>query len=88
VLQPKEQKAMIELVSEWEVKGRAEEALTLVSRQLQRKLGLLPPEITDRLGALAITQLEALAEALLDFTAVDDLTTWLDAQVSHIQSPP
>jgi hypothetical protein len=37
VLQPKEQKAKSELVSEWEAKGRAEEALTLVSRQLQRK---------------------------------------------------
>jgi hypothetical protein len=69
----------MELVTSWHIEGRAEEALMLVNRQLARKLGALPTDMQERLIALPVKQLETLAEALLDFTALDDLMAWLDA---------
>jgi Domain of unknown function (DUF4351) len=52
----------------------------LILRQLNRKIGEIPKRPLKRVNALSIDQLEVLGEALLDFNAVDDLTTWLDAQ--------
>jgi hypothetical protein len=78
-LRPQERRAVMELVTSWHIEGRAEEALMLVNRQLARKLGPLPTDVQERLAALPVEQLEALAEALLDFTALDDLMAWLDA---------
>ena len=42
---------------------------------------LRPPErgTTARIQALPLEQLEALADALLDFQGMDDLTAWLAA---------
>jgi Domain of unknown function (DUF4351) len=34
----------------------------------------------DQVQALALPQLEALGEALLDFAALNDLTEWLQVQ--------
>jgi hypothetical protein len=34
----------------------------------------------DRITALSLPQLESLGEALLDFAALSDLTTWLENQ--------
>ncbi|MBA3921149.1 MAG: DUF4351 domain-containing protein [Nostocaceae cyanobacterium] len=51
----------------------------LVLRQLQRRLGELPPEAIASVQSLNVTQLEELGEALLDFTGVDDLVHWLQA---------
>ena len=47
-------------------------------RQLTRRFGVLSADIQARVGALAIEQLEQLAEALLDFNAFADLTTWFE----------
>ncbi|MFM7170955.1 MAG: DUF4351 domain-containing protein [Cyanobium sp.] len=46
-------------------------------RQLRRRCGSLTPQQEARIRALALEQLETLAEALLDFQGADDLTTWL-----------
>lgn len=46
-------------------------------RQLARRCGPLSDPITTQVKALSLTQLEALAEALLDFTAPVDLASWL-----------
>ncbi len=51
----------------------------LVLRLLQRRLGELPPEAIASVQSLNVTQLENLGEALLDFTGVDDLVHWLQA---------
>jgi hypothetical protein len=48
-------------------------------RLLQRRCGPLTPQQQARLQALPLAQLEALADALLDFQGPDDLTTWLQA---------
>jgi hypothetical protein len=82
-----EQEVIVELVTSWEQKGRAEgraEGLLegqrlLVERQLTRKLGILPAPLWERVASLNDTQLTALGEALLDFTAPADLEAWLQA---------
>jgi predicted transposase/invertase (TIGR01784 family) len=57
--------------------GAVREARSLVLRQLSRRVGTLPPSAETQVQALALPQLEALGEALLDFTQLDDLTDWL-----------
>ena len=51
--------------------------LELTLRLLQRRCGGLTPSQEARIRALPLPQLEALAEALLDFQAAADLETWL-----------
>ncbi len=50
---------------------------SLVLRQLTRRLGRVSPEVVSRIEVLSLTELEALGEALLDFSSSDDLMTWL-----------
>ncbi len=50
---------------------------TLVMRLLHRKLGNITPEMQLRVDSLPINQVEELGEALLDFTQMSDLLTWL-----------
>lgn len=57
--------------------GKQEEALSVVTRQLTRRFGALAPEVQARLRELSTTQLEDLAEALLDFSEVADVVAWL-----------
>jgi hypothetical protein len=50
----------------------------LALRQLQRRFGALPPAAQQaQIQALPLAQLEALAEALLDFQGTADLAAWL-----------
>jgi hypothetical protein len=49
----------------------------LVLRQLNRKLGVITPEIRSRVNSLDIDKLESLGEDLLDFTSMADLEVWL-----------
>ena len=48
-------------------------------RLLNRRCGPLTDATTAQIQALQIDQLEALADALLDFTGPADLATWLAA---------
>jgi hypothetical protein len=57
--------------------GRTEEARSLILRQLTRRVGTLPTTIEAQVQALALPQLEALGEALLDFAEAGDLVGWL-----------
>lgn len=54
-----------------------EEALTLIRRQLNRKVGAVPAEVQAQIQGLSRSQLEELGEALLDFSALADLVNWL-----------
>jgi len=62
---------------EGEARGRQEGEATVTLRQLNRRCGPLTDASTARIQALPLEQLEALAEALLDFTGPADLATWL-----------
>ena len=55
--------------------GREREA-RLVCRLLERRLGPLPEELTAAVLALPLERLEALGEALLDFTDHSELEAW------------
>jgi predicted transposase/invertase (TIGR01784 family) len=59
--------------------GRQAEGVAVVLKQLQRKLGELPDEVQSQIMALSIERLELLAEELLDFSSLENLTTWLAA---------
>ena len=86
----REKEGIMRTMTSWEQKGmekgRQEEARSMIFRQLGRRVGLVMGEesstvwgaICDRINALSIEQLEALGEALLDFSGVSDLTGWLD----------
>jgi len=52
--------------------------VSVILRQVRRRVGELTPSTEERISALSITQLEDLAEALLDFSSPADLTAWLD----------
>lgn len=49
-------------------------------RLLKRKFGTLDPELETRIQALSISQLEALANSLLEFSELADLMAWLDSR--------
>lgn len=51
---------------------------SLIFRLLTRRVGVVPDHLIDRIQTLTIEQLEILAEDLLDFDTLDDLTNWLD----------
>jgi predicted transposase/invertase (TIGR01784 family) len=67
-------------VQQGKQQGVKEEALSLVSRQLIRRLGNIAPEIQQQISQLSLVQLEQLAEELLDFSQPTDLTNWLNQQ--------
>ncbi len=66
-----------EILQEGEQRGRTEEARSLILRQLARRVGTLPAGVEAQVQALALPQLEALGEALLDFMEAGDLERWL-----------
>ena len=53
--------------------------LEITLRLLQRRCGGLTASQEAQIRALPLPQLEALAEALLDFQGTDDLEAWLTA---------
>lgn len=83
---PEEQEAVMQIVTSWMEQGieqglqqgRQEEALALILRQLPRRVGTVEPELQERIRQLSLTQLETLAEALLDFSTSEDLVNWLE----------
>jgi predicted transposase/invertase (TIGR01784 family) len=71
---------IVQITTSWEETGIEKGQRSLVLRQLTRKVGALPEHILDRITTLSLAQLESLGEALLDFTAIADLSAWLDHQ--------
>jgi predicted transposase YdaD len=67
-----------ELRQEGQQEGRQEEGRSLVLRQLNRRVGAVSEAARSRIEALSLEQIEALAEALLDFSVVEDLMNWLE----------
>ena len=49
----------------------------LVIRQLSRRFGELDTNLIEQIRGLDVSQLEELAEALLEFSSLDDLEAWL-----------
>ncbi len=53
--------------------------LSLILRQLVRRLGTIQPETENCIRQLSVQELENLGEAVLDFNHPSDLTAWLQA---------
>jgi predicted transposase/invertase (TIGR01784 family) len=53
--------------------------LSLILRQLVRRLGTIQPETENCIRQLGIQELEELGDAVLDFKQQSDLTAWLQA---------
>ncbi|NJK29103.1 MAG: Rpn family recombination-promoting nuclease/putative transposase [Acaryochloris sp. RU_4_1] len=77
----KQTKVYQEALQEGRQEGRQEGALregqSLVLRQLSRRIGEVSPALQAQIQGLPLPQLEALGEALLDFSEPADLVSWL-----------
>jgi predicted transposase YdaD len=70
----------VPITTSWEEKGIERGQRSLILRQLTRRVGQLPETILAQVNELPIEQLEALGEALLDFTNLSDLQVWLESE--------
>jgi predicted transposase YdaD len=85
-LELEEQEVVMQIVTSWmeeglqrgRLEGRLEGELAVIMRLLNRRIGTVEPELEERIRQLSLTQLEDLAEALLDFSNEDDLLAWLE----------
>ncbi|WP_404783990.1 Rpn family recombination-promoting nuclease/putative transposase [Altericista sp. CCNU0014] len=59
------------------LKGKLEGEQTVILRLLARRVGDVSPELQSQIQSLTLYQLEALADALLDFSTLTDLRNWL-----------
>jgi predicted transposase/invertase (TIGR01784 family) len=65
-----------------EQRGRTEGERALILRLLTRRIGDVSLDLRSQIQSLPLTQLEALGEALLDFSQPDDLVEWLRTKSS------
>jgi len=59
------------------VKGREQEAASLILRLLTKRFGVVSVDVRSRISGLPLGVLEDLSEAILDFVSLDDLQVWL-----------
>jgi predicted transposase YdaD len=76
-------RAVQDWLAEGRQEGRQEEAASVTLRQLNRRCSPLTDATTAQIQALPVDQLEALADALLDFQGPDDLVAWLAAHTTN-----
>ena len=57
--------------------GRQEGEIRLILRLITKRFGAIPIEIETQIRSLSVSQLEALGEALLDFSSLSDVSDWL-----------
>jgi hypothetical protein len=70
-----------------EQRGRQEEALALVVRMLNHRFQQdFTDDLRTQVGELPLPQLEDLAEALLDFSAIADMKQWLSRLNPNLNS--
>ncbi|MBD2597006.1 DUF4351 domain-containing protein [Nostoc spongiaeforme FACHB-130] len=78
--EPTQQEVVMQIVTSWMEEGIQQGELKVIQRQLTRRIGTITPELQAQLRGLSVTQLEDLAEALLDFSNEADLVAWLQQQ--------
>ena len=52
----------------------------LITRLLNRRVGEISLQVQEQIKCLPLEKLEDLGEALLEFTSMEDLTTWLNLE--------
>lgn len=81
----KETRVYREIKEEGREEGREETreaTANIIVRLLTKRFGEIPQDVRSLVAGLPLPMLEALAEALLDFTSVADLQAWLEAQIN------
>lgn len=86
-IEPSEREVVMQIVTSWMregieqglQQGRQEGELAIILRLLNRRIGTINSTIEERLRKLSLTQLEDLAEVLLDFSTEADLVAWLQS---------
>jgi predicted transposase/invertase (TIGR01784 family) len=76
-----------DILAEGLQQGLQQGELNLILRLLPRRVGAVPVEIQAQIQRLSVAQLEALADALLDFTNLADLTEWLQTHAANPINP-
>ena len=76
---PREEIRHTRAVQDWLAEGRQEGEAAVTLRLLNRRCGPLSEATTAQIQVLPLEQLEALADALLDFQGPADLAAWLVA---------
>jgi len=59
-------------------KGKHEQAIAMILRQLPWKIGAVKPYLQEEIEELSLSDLEDLSIALLKFSDSDDLELWLE----------
>jgi predicted transposase YdaD len=70
-----------DILQKGEQRGKQQEALALITRLLTRRIGAIDPNLSEQIRALSVHQLEDLGEALLDFSSLEDLISWLETRL-------
>ncbi|AFY48425.1 hypothetical protein Nos7524_2589 [Nostoc sp. PCC 7524] len=79
-LEPLYQRDREQAIWQGKQEGRKEGEQDLILRLLNRRLGEINQSLIESIQRLSIEQLENLGEALLDFSNIADLETWLTQQ--------
>jgi predicted transposase YdaD len=66
-----------EIQQEGEERGILKGEQAVILRQLSRRVGEVSPELKSQIQSFSLNQLDDLADALLDFSDLADLRTWL-----------
>lgn len=74
LISPTEQMAM----ERGEERGIQQGGERLIIRLLNRRFGVIPASLTEKIHQLSIEQLELLGEALFDFSTITNLDQWLE----------
>jgi hypothetical protein len=70
--------SMMHWMEEGREKGKHEQAVMMILRQLPWKIGAVKPYLQEEIEALSLSTLEDLSIALLKFSDSDDLELWLE----------
>ncbi|MBN3922330.1 DUF4351 domain-containing protein [Nostoc sp. NMS4] len=79
-IEPKQEERVMQIVTSWMRQGIQQGELTLILRQLNRRIGEVNPQLQERIQTLSTDELENLGEALLDFTTTADLEAWFESR--------
>ncbi|MEG3438458.1 DUF4351 domain-containing protein [Pannus brasiliensis CCIBt3594] len=63
-----------DILAEGEAKGEVK----LILRQLTRRFGEIPQDMTEKIRELQVEEIESLGDSLLDFQSLSDLVNWLE----------
>ena len=77
-----EPRAILEAKEEGREEGKVEGERTIILRLLNRRVDNIPDPLLSQIQGLSVEQLEALGDAMFDFSTLADLEEWLQGEAS------